>query len=61
MRRQGKDVTIIGKLLTMYRALAAAEALAKDGIDAEVIDPCTLVPLDKELNSRSSCARPAGS
>jgi len=49
VRRQGKDVTIIGKLLTMYRALAAAEALAKDGIEAEVIDPRTLVPLDKEL------------
>ena len=53
VRRQGKDVTIIGKLLTMYRALAAAEALAKDGIDAEVIDPRTLVPLDKELILKS--------
>ena len=42
-------MTIVGKLLTMYRALAAAEELAKDGIDAEVIDPRTLVPLDKEL------------
>lgn len=49
VRRQGKDVTIIGKLLTMYRALAAAEVLAQDGIDAEVIDPRTLVPLDKKL------------
>ena len=49
IRRAGKDVTIVGKLLTMYRALAAAEALAKDGIEAEVIDPRTLVPLDKEL------------
>ncbi len=49
VRRAGKDVTIIGKLLTMYRALAAAEALAQDGIEAEVIDPRTLVPLDKEL------------
>ena len=49
LRRGGKDVTIVGKLLTMYRALAAAEELAKDGIDAEVIDPRTLVPLDKEL------------
>ena len=49
IRREGKDVTIIGKLLTMYRALAAAEDLAKEGIDAEVIDPRTLVPLDKEL------------
>ena len=41
IRRPGKDVTIVGKLLTMYRALAAAEELAKDGIDAEVIDPRT--------------------
>jgi acetoin:2,6-dichlorophenolindophenol oxidoreductase subunit beta len=49
VRREGKDVTIIGKLLTMYRALAAAEELAKEGISAEVIDPRTLVPLDKEL------------
>ena len=49
IRREGKDVTIVGKLLTMYRALAAAEELAKEGIEAEVIDPRTLVPLDKEL------------
>jgi pyruvate dehydrogenase E1 component beta subunit len=49
IRREGKDVTIVGKLLTMYRALEAAEILADDGIEAEVIDPRTLVPLDKEL------------
>lgn len=49
IRRQGKDVTIVGKLLTMYHALAAAETLARQGIEAEVIDPRTLVPLDKEL------------
>ena len=49
IRREGKDVTIVGKLLTVYRALAAAEELAKEGIEAEVIDPRTLVPLDKEL------------
>ncbi len=49
VRREGKDVTIVGKLLTMYRALAAAEILAEKGLDAEVIDPRTLVPLDKEL------------
>jgi acetoin:2,6-dichlorophenolindophenol oxidoreductase subunit beta len=49
VRREGKDVTIVGKLLTMYRALAAADELAAEGIDAEVIDPRTLVPLDKEL------------
>lgn len=49
IRREGTDVTIVGKLLTMYRALAAAEKLAQEGIQAEVIDPRTLVPLDKEL------------
>jgi pyruvate/2-oxoglutarate/acetoin dehydrogenase E1 component len=49
IRRAGSDVTIVGKLLTLYRALAAAEQLAEQGIEAEVIDPRTLVPLDKEL------------
>jgi pyruvate/2-oxoglutarate/acetoin dehydrogenase E1 component len=49
IRREGRDVTIVGKLLTVYRALAAAEELAREGIEAEVIDPRTLVPLDKEL------------
>lgn len=49
IRREGKDVTIVAKLLMMYRAFAAAEILAEQGIEAEVIDPRTLVPLDKEL------------
>jgi len=49
VRREGKDVTIVAKLLMLYRALAAAEKLAEAGIEAEVIDPRTLVPLDKEL------------
>jgi pyruvate dehydrogenase E1 component beta subunit len=49
VRREGRDVTIVGKLLTLYRALAAAEQLAEEGIEAEVIDPRSLVPLDKEL------------
>ncbi|NLV74148.1 MAG: alpha-ketoacid dehydrogenase subunit beta [Chloroflexi bacterium] len=49
IRRKGKDVTIVGKLLTLYRALGAADELAKEGIEAEVIDPRTLVPLDKDL------------
>jgi pyruvate/2-oxoglutarate/acetoin dehydrogenase E1 component len=49
VRREGTDVTIVGKLLTLYRALGAANRLADEGIGAEVIDPRTLVPLDKEL------------
>jgi pyruvate dehydrogenase E1 component beta subunit len=46
-------VTIVAKLLMLYKALAAAEVLAKEGISAEVIDPRTLIPLDKELISKS--------
>jgi acetoin:2,6-dichlorophenolindophenol oxidoreductase subunit beta len=46
IRREGKDVTIIGKLVTVYRAMEAAGILAKEGIEAEVIDPRTLVPFD---------------
>jgi pyruvate dehydrogenase E1 component beta subunit len=49
VRREGKDVTVVGKLLTVYRALGAAERLAHQGIEAEVIDPRSLVPLDKPL------------
>lgn len=49
VRREGKDVTIVATLLMVYRALEAAALLAEEGIEAEVIDPRTLVPLDKEL------------
>ena len=44
--RTGSDVTIVSFSLMMERALAAAEALAEEGIDAEVIDLRTLRPLD---------------
>jgi pyruvate dehydrogenase E1 component beta subunit len=46
--REGKDVTIVTISMMVHRALAAAQALAKEGIDAEVIDLRTLVPLDRE-------------
>ncbi|MEI8130979.1 MAG: alpha-ketoacid dehydrogenase subunit beta [Leptolinea sp.] len=46
--RQGKDVTIIAIGLMLLKALEAAELLEKEGIQAEVIDPRTLVPLDKD-------------
>jgi acetoin:2,6-dichlorophenolindophenol oxidoreductase subunit beta len=49
VRREGKDLTIVASLLMVYRALAAADKLAEQGIEAEVIDPRTLVPLDKAL------------
>jgi pyruvate dehydrogenase E1 component beta subunit len=44
--REGNDVTIVANLLYRWKSLEAADALAKEGISAEVIDPRTLVPLD---------------
>ncbi len=53
VKREGKDVTIIATSLMVHKALSAAKNLKEEGIDAEVIDPRSLVPLDKEtlLNS----------
>jgi len=47
VRREGKDVTLIAIGGVVPKALKAAEELAQDGISAEVVDPRTLVPLDK--------------
>ena len=46
VRRAGTDVTIVAIGWMVDRALAAAERLAADGVQAEVIDPRTLAPLD---------------
>jgi pyruvate dehydrogenase E1 component beta subunit len=46
IRREGTDVTVIAYMGMMYRALEAAEELAKDGISMELVDPRTLQPLD---------------
>jgi pyruvate/2-oxoglutarate/acetoin dehydrogenase E1 component len=46
--RAGSDVTIVALSRMVGEALAASERLAGDGIEAEVIDPRTLVPLDLE-------------
>lgn len=45
--RPGRDVTVVATSLTVGVALKAAEALARENIEVEVIDPRTLVPLDK--------------
>jgi pyruvate/2-oxoglutarate/acetoin dehydrogenase E1 component len=47
-KRKGEDVTIVATLYMVQKALAAADMLEKEGIDAEVIDPRTLTPLDKK-------------
>jgi pyruvate dehydrogenase E1 component beta subunit len=49
VKRKGKDVTIVAWSRSCITSLAAAELLAKDGIDAEVVDPRTLRPLDEDL------------
>jgi acetoin:2,6-dichlorophenolindophenol oxidoreductase subunit beta len=46
VRRQGKDVTVVGILLMMHRCLQAAAQLEKEGISIEVVDPRSLVPFD---------------
>ncbi|MBI2707196.1 MAG: alpha-ketoacid dehydrogenase subunit beta [Proteobacteria bacterium] len=48
VRREGKDVTITAFSLMVGKALQAAEILAEQGIEAEVIDLRTLRPLDRE-------------
>jgi pyruvate/2-oxoglutarate/acetoin dehydrogenase E1 component len=51
--RQGKDITIVAASYMAYEALHAANELAKQGVEAEVIDPRSIRPLDEEtiLNS----------
>lgn len=48
VKRAGKDVTVFATHALVFSALEAAEEVAKDGIDVEVIDPRTLSPLDKD-------------
>ncbi len=53
VKRPGKDVTIVANSRMVQFALAAADRLAAEGIDCEVVDPMTLAPLDEAtiLNS----------
>jgi pyruvate dehydrogenase E1 component beta subunit len=48
VKREGEDVTLIATSSMVYVALAAAEALEDDGVSAEVVDPRTLAPLDRD-------------
>lgn len=47
--REGKDVTIVATGICVANAMEAAELLAADGIQAEVINICTIKPLDEEM------------
>lgn len=47
--REGKDVTIVATGICVDSALGAAEKLAAEGISAEVVNICTIKPLDEEI------------
>jgi len=49
IRREGSHATIVAIHRMLYNALAAAEELSQEGIEVEIVDPRTLVPLDKEI------------
>ncbi|HEY4136191.1 MAG TPA: transketolase C-terminal domain-containing protein [Alphaproteobacteria bacterium] len=49
VKRAGRDVTIAATSFMVLKALDAAEQLAKEGIDAEVVDPRTIVPFDAKI------------
>jgi 2-oxoisovalerate dehydrogenase E1 component beta subunit len=53
IRREGKDITFVSYGQNVYHCLEAADKLAEEGVEAEVIDIRSLVPLDEEaiLNS----------
>ena len=48
IKREGTDCTVIATSAMVLEALSAAEELAEEGISVEVLDPRTLIPLDKE-------------
>ena len=50
--RMGGNVTVVATSYMVQEALKAAETLAQDGIEAEVVDPRTIVPLDRATHLR---------
>ena len=56
VRREGKDLTIVATGIEVSRSLEAAEKLAAEGIEATVIDPRTLKPLDSATILKSVTA-----
>jgi pyruvate/2-oxoglutarate/acetoin dehydrogenase E1 component len=53
VKREGRDLTIVATSIMVKRSLEAAEQLAEEGIEVEMVDPRTLKPLDKETIVRS--------
>ena len=59
IKREGTDVTIVATAIMVHKALEAAAVLEKEGISVEIVDPRTIVPLDKEtiINSVKKTGR----
>jgi pyruvate dehydrogenase E1 component beta subunit len=53
VKREGRDLTIVAISIMVKRSLEAADRLAQEGIEVEVVDPRTLKPLDEETIVRS--------
>lgn len=53
IRREGKDVTIVATSMMVHRSISAAKELEKEGIDVEILDLRTLVPMDEEAIIKS--------
>jgi len=53
IKREGNDVTIVAMGAMVHRAIEAADLLEKEGIQTEVVDPRTLLPLDEEIILKS--------
>ena len=54
IKRNYQDATVVASGLMVWYALLAAKILAPEGIDVEVIDVCTISPLDRETIGRSA-------
>ncbi|MGB6422469.1 MAG: alpha-ketoacid dehydrogenase subunit beta [Anaerolineales bacterium] len=53
VKREGSDITVVAGNIMVPRSMAAAQKLAQEGIEAEVVDPRTLRPLDVETITNS--------
>lgn len=53
IKHEGKDVTIVATALMVHKALNVAKKLKNEGISVEVVDPRTIVPLDKDTIIKS--------
>ena len=48
IKREGKDVTVVALAKMVHLSMEIAEELEKEGVSVEIIDPCTLIPLDRD-------------